>query len=256
MYEFAGFRLDLRARRLLHGSQVIPITVKAFDTLAVLVEHAGAVVEKDELMRRVWPDAIVEEANLSQQIFLLRKILGEGPKDHRYVQTVPRRGYRFVAPVAAIEPAADIRAGHSPYATAGAAASATGQPLCLTLSLPGTAPLTLGASSPFALSPDGKTLAYAGRAQDGSCLYVRRLDFTSGERTHRWPNALPNGRDVLFTTARAGSASFDEAEICVASLESGERRTLVKHGSCAKYSPTGHLVYMRGSSMMAIGFDV
>ena len=83
-----------------------------------------------------------------------------------------------------------------------------------------------------------------------------KLDFTSGERTHRWPNALPNGRDVLFTTARAGSASFDEAEICVASLESGERRTLVKHGSCAKYSPTGHLVYMRGSSMMAIGFDV
>ena len=50
-------------------------------------------------MRRVWPDAVVEEANLSQQIFLLRKTLGEGPKDHRYIQTVPRRGYRFVADV-------------------------------------------------------------------------------------------------------------------------------------------------------------
>src|SRR5207247_11067871 len=80
--------------------------------------------------------------------------------------------------------------------------------------------------------------------------------FIRYERTHRLPIALPNVRDLLLTTARAGSASFDEAEICVASLESGERRTLVKHGSCAKYSPTGHLVYMRGSSMMAIGFDV
>lgn len=98
-YAFGDFRLDLRSRRLLRGDEVLAITVKAFDTLAVLVERAGEVVDKEELMRRVWTDAIVEEANLSQQIFLLRKTLGEGPKDHRYIQTVPRRGYRFVAEI-------------------------------------------------------------------------------------------------------------------------------------------------------------
>ena len=72
-YEFGGFRLEMGSRRLLRAGVPIPITVKAFDTLAALVEQAGRVVDKDELMRRVWPDAIVEEANLSQQIFLLRK---------------------------------------------------------------------------------------------------------------------------------------------------------------------------------------
>src|SRR5207253_5149657 len=102
-YEFAGFRVDLRSRRLLRGDEVVPITVKAFDTLIALVEHAGQLVDKDELMRRVWPDTVVEDANLSQQVFLLRKTLGEDPKDHRFIQTVPRRGFRFIAPVVRIE---------------------------------------------------------------------------------------------------------------------------------------------------------
>src|SRR5229473_1376103 len=98
-YTFGPFQLETRSRRLLRGRDVIPITVKAFDTLIALVDQAGRVVAKDDLMRRVWPDVVVEEANLSQQIFLLRKLLGEGPKDHQYIQTVPRRGYRFVANV-------------------------------------------------------------------------------------------------------------------------------------------------------------
>ncbi len=334
MFEFAGFRLDLRARRLLRGDTPVAITVKAFDTLAALVEHAGAVVDKDRLMQRVWPDAVVEEANLNQQIFLLRKLLGEDPKAPRFIQTVPRRGYRFVAEVVErIDESAPIERRPSPA-------------LRLTLMIAPDPPLAIAASPAFAISPDGRTVAYVGREPRTTALYVRSLergdsvriarsegaaspffspdsrwigyfadghlyktlaadgaplllcdagtecrggcwttrdeivfaqspasglrvvpadggsprnatalDFAHGERTHRWPDSLPDGRHVLLTVARAGSASFDDAEIAIASLDTGERQTLVRHGSCGRYLPTGHLVYLRGGALMAIAFD-
>ena len=84
-FTFGQFQLDIGSRRLRCNGEAVAVTVKAFDILAALVEDAGRVVDKDELMRRVWPDAIVEEANLSQQIFLLRKVLAEDAKDHRFI---------------------------------------------------------------------------------------------------------------------------------------------------------------------------
>jgi TolB-like protein/Flp pilus assembly protein TadD len=99
IYEFGGFRLDSRARRLLRDGQSVDVPAKAFDALLALVEHCGRLVEKDELMRWLWPDTIVEEANLTQTIFVLRKALGEAPGVHQYIATIPRRGYQFVAPV-------------------------------------------------------------------------------------------------------------------------------------------------------------
>ncbi|MGH9143605.1 MAG: winged helix-turn-helix domain-containing protein, partial [Vicinamibacterales bacterium] len=72
---------------------------RRFDTLAYLVEHVGTVVHKDELMRAVWPDTAVEENNLNQNISILRRALGEGRSDHRYIVTIPSRGYQFVATV-------------------------------------------------------------------------------------------------------------------------------------------------------------
>jgi DNA-binding winged helix-turn-helix (wHTH) protein/Tol biopolymer transport system component len=332
-YAFGEFRIDLRSRRLLRGEETLPITVKSFDTLAVLVERAGQVVDKEELMRRVWTDAVVEEANLSQQIFTLRRTLGEEPKDHRFIQTVPRRGYRFVAEVRPIFADAEPAAVTRPV-------------LRLSLDLPPDRPLAIGACSPIALSPDGRTLAYValdggtptivlrsldrdesvrvarsegaampffspdGRwlgytahghiykalvsggmpimvcdagsecrgaswtagneivfaagpatglsivsADAGSPKAATQLDFAKGERTHRWPDVLPSGRHVLLTVAHAGSASFDEGEIVVASLDTGERHGVAHHGSCARYVPTGHIVYMRGGSLMAVAFD-
>ncbi len=332
-YAFGDFRLDLQLRRLLRGDEAMPITVKTFDTLAVLVERAGQVVDKEELMRRVWTDAIVEESNLSQQIFTLRRMLGENPKDHRYIQTVPRRGYRFVADVTPIGVPPD-------------AAPLTAPVLRLSLVLPSDQPLAIGACSPIALSPDGRTLAYVALGPGGTALFIRamdrdaslrmprsegaampffspdsrwlgyvaagklyktlvaggmpimvcdagpecrgaswtprneivlatapatglsivsaeggalrmltKLDFAKGERTHRWPDVLPSGRHVLFTVAHAGSASFDEGEIVVASLDGGERHGVVRHGSCARYVPSGHVVYLRGGSLMAVAFD-
>jgi TolB-like protein/Tfp pilus assembly protein PilF len=100
VYEFGDFRLDA-GKRLLLGRDGIPVslTPKAYDTLAYLVEHVGTVLDKEELMRAVWPDTAVEENNLSQNISLLRRVLGEGRDDHRYIATVPSRGYQFVAKV-------------------------------------------------------------------------------------------------------------------------------------------------------------
>src|SRR5262252_904840 len=99
LYEFGEFRLDPAERLLLRDEKPVPLTPKAFETLLVLIGHRGHLVEKDELMKQVWADAAVEEANLARNIWTLRKALGDGENGHRYIETVPKLGYRFVAPV-------------------------------------------------------------------------------------------------------------------------------------------------------------
>jgi DNA-binding winged helix-turn-helix (wHTH) protein/TolB-like protein/Tfp pilus assembly protein PilF len=98
-YDFGPFRLDVAERLLLRDAEVVPLTPKVFDTLLVLVEAGGHLVEKNELMTTLWPDSYVEESSLAQNISLLRKALGEGTNGHQFIQTVPKRGYRFVADV-------------------------------------------------------------------------------------------------------------------------------------------------------------
>lgn len=98
-YDFGPFRLDGRKRLLLRDSQPVALTPKALETLLLLVANSQRVLEKDELMKKLWPDAFVEEANLAQNISALRKALGESPSDHHFIVTVPGRGYRFVAEV-------------------------------------------------------------------------------------------------------------------------------------------------------------
>ena len=95
LFEFGPFRVDPEKELLLRGAETVPLTPKTFQILLVLVRHSKEVVTKDDLMKMVWPDTFVEEANLSRNIFLLRKALGETPQDHQYVVTVPGRGYRF-----------------------------------------------------------------------------------------------------------------------------------------------------------------
>ncbi|MBV8457523.1 MAG: protein kinase, partial [Acetobacteraceae bacterium] len=98
-YAFGPFRLDSDKRVLVRDGIPIPLAPKAAETLLLLVENAGHLVEKGELMARVWPDAFVEEANLPKNILTLRKVLGEWDGGREYIATVPKRGYRFVAPV-------------------------------------------------------------------------------------------------------------------------------------------------------------
>ncbi len=96
VYAFGPFLLDSRERRLLRDGQPVPLTIKAFDLLEVLARNDGRLLRKEELLRLVWSDAAVEENNLTVTVSALRKALGEGPSDRQYIETVPRRGYRFV----------------------------------------------------------------------------------------------------------------------------------------------------------------
>jgi DNA-binding winged helix-turn-helix (wHTH) protein/pimeloyl-ACP methyl ester carboxylesterase len=100
-YHFGPFCLDVRERRLSCGEAVIPLRLKVFDTLLVLVENAGRLVTKQELLDTVWPETAVEENNLNHNVSVLRKALGERATGQRYIETVPRVGYRFAAPVEA-----------------------------------------------------------------------------------------------------------------------------------------------------------
>jgi DNA-binding winged helix-turn-helix (wHTH) protein/pimeloyl-ACP methyl ester carboxylesterase len=100
-YRFGPFHLDIRERRLSRGCDVIPLRLKVFDTLRVLVENAGRLVTKQELLDTVWPETTVEENNLNHNVSVLRKALGDRATGQQYIETVPRVGYRFVAPVEA-----------------------------------------------------------------------------------------------------------------------------------------------------------
>jgi eukaryotic-like serine/threonine-protein kinase len=98
-YEFGPFRLDPEKELLLRDNETVPLTPKAFQVLLVLVRSKKELVTKDDLLKAVWPDTFVEETNLSRNVFLLRKALGESPQDHQYIVTVPGRGYRFAEEV-------------------------------------------------------------------------------------------------------------------------------------------------------------
>ncbi len=103
IYEFGPYRVDALRRLLLREGHHVRLPGKAFEILLVLLEEKGRLVDKDELMRRVWPDAVVEENNLTVNMSALRKSLSESPRDHRYLVTVPGRGYQFVADVRQLE---------------------------------------------------------------------------------------------------------------------------------------------------------
>src|SRR5688572_30390656 len=97
IYEFGPFRLDPAERLLLRGWEAVVIPPKTFDVLTVLVRSGGRLVEKRELMEEVWPDTAVEEANIQVQVSAVRKALGERQNGSRFIETVPGKGYRFIA---------------------------------------------------------------------------------------------------------------------------------------------------------------
>src|SRR3954462_11906988 len=108
VYEFGEFHLDLEKRLLCRDGDPVPLTSRVFETLVFLVTNHGRLLEKEHLMDAVWPDCIVEENNLTQNISTLRRVFGEKPGTHRFIVTVPGRGYRFVADVHAAREPADV----------------------------------------------------------------------------------------------------------------------------------------------------
>jgi TolB-like protein/DNA-binding winged helix-turn-helix (wHTH) protein len=111
-FEFGPFRLEVRERRLTRDGHPVPLRGGVFDTLYALVSRHGCLVTKDELMAIIWPDSIVEESNLNHNICVLRRALGERVTGQKYVETIPRQGYRFVAEVKELEASAGYTSSH------------------------------------------------------------------------------------------------------------------------------------------------
>ncbi len=216
LYEFGPFRLDASKRRLLRESDPVLLTPKALETLIVLVENRAVIVSKDELMNSLWPDSSVEESNLSQNIFVLRKALGDSARERRYILTVPGRGYQFIETVNEIgdekeareacrlateapkSAAVDNRAARrsalwlAPALFAGLLAASLSWRLArhpdawpefkqrrLTANLPDN-PVTHAA-----ISPDGKYLGYS----DRQGIHLQSVD-TGQSQSARWPPAV------------------------------------------------------------------
>src|SRR5260370_2282744 len=99
LYEFGPFRFDREERLLLRDGSWIRLAPKVAETLLLLVQNAGHLVDKDDLIKQVWPDAFVEEGNLNKNVFVLRRKLGQSDGEQEYIETVPKRGYRFVVAV-------------------------------------------------------------------------------------------------------------------------------------------------------------
>jgi len=260
IYEFGSFRLDALNRVLLRGGEVLPLGTTVIETLRVLVENHGEVVTKEELLRTVWPGAIVEENNLTHNISVLRKSFGEGPGEQRYIQTIPKRGYRFVATVTEIHspaekipaslrvvpPIAIRRTPSIALLLLGVAALAAAVAISYFWVRPrGSAVFTQLTDQPGeelypALSPDGNSFVYASRASGHWDIYSQRV----GGRTavnltensgfdNTQPVFSPDGARIAFRSERAGGGIYTMG----ASGESVRRMT--DFGYNPAWSPDG-----------------
>jgi Tol biopolymer transport system component/DNA-binding winged helix-turn-helix (wHTH) protein len=237
LYEFGAFRVYLAERVLTKGQQVIPLTPKAFDTLAVLVRHRGHIVEKDELLKEVWPDTFVEEGVLAVNVAAIRKALSDGDEARSYIETVPRRGYRFVGEVRTLSKSSkspDIlqksqqrkkswlglgalgvglfalaAVGVAWYARSRSTSTAEASPPIPLTSYPG-----IELSPTF--SPDGSQVAFSwnGAHQDNFDIYVKVIGGADAVRLTRDPARdmspawSPDGRHIAF--ARDGAVFLVE----------------------------------------------
>ena len=220
LYEFGPFRLDPTERTLLRGSEIVPLTPKAFDTLLLLVRNSGHVLEKDEMIRALWPDTFVEEGSLSNNIFLLRKALGENPA---FIETVPRRGYRFVGAVLQLPHAAP---GHleQPHPEL-----AKQRPRSSRLSVPVAVAI---ATVVLALLAAGAALWW--RSQTRLPDRSQWVQVTKFPDSVVQPTLSPDGRMVAFI--RGYSTFIDPGQIYVKMLPDGQPVQLT-HESIMKMSP-------------------
>jgi Tol biopolymer transport system component/DNA-binding winged helix-turn-helix (wHTH) protein len=222
IYDFGRFRLDPTERLLLRDGEAVALTPKAFDLLVCLVERHGRLVEKRTLMALLWPDAVVEEANIAYTVSAVRKALGVAAGE-RFIETVPTLGYRFAAPVvtrakedagrswpAPLRPTTSIAlASAGLVVAAGLLVWRAGRPerhAGNVTRFEVAAPSDYRRLSPPALSPDGRRVVYASGGAQGQKLYMRSLDRTeatplAGTDIARAPFFSPDGTTVGFFAA-------------------------------------------------------
>jgi Tol biopolymer transport system component/DNA-binding winged helix-turn-helix (wHTH) protein len=185
-FNFGNFTLDLERRLLLRDGEPVPLTPKAFDTLTLLVRRSGRVVRKDELLEEIWADAFVEESTIAQNVFTLRKALGQNHSRNQFIETVPKHGYRFIADVEVIDGATNAKPEIVPHRAAhhitarenideAASTFASLSPLTRTRQLTNT-----GQVLRAAVSPDGKYVAYIQSERGQESLWLRQVEIASG----------------------------------------------------------------------------
>ena len=268
VYSFGPFQIDTEERLLRRDGVVVPLTPKAIDTLIALITAGGRLIEKDELMKRVWPDTFVEEANLSNQIALLRKAMGDAAAQPRYIETVPRRGYRFVAALAdsgAPQGGSPMPAPPRPAMNriraltfaaiailGGVAAVAVVRYLRADVTRT-PAPLKItrltmsGQARHAAIAPDGRHVAYVTADVDGETLWLRQV--TSNDRVQAVAAANVNYLGVTFSpdasflyyVVREPERPREGALYRIAALAGGSspRRVLTNIDSPPGFSPDG-----------------
>jgi DNA-binding winged helix-turn-helix (wHTH) protein len=167
-YRFGPFQVDSGARLLLRDGQSVPLAPKAFDLLCYLLAHPHRLIGKDELLKAVWPRGFVEEGNLSHNVFLLRRALGESPEEHRYIVTVPGRGYKFVGQL-------------QPQAAASGTAAAPG-PDALSIALGGGQPGQVYSITAGDFNGDGKLDLAVVNQLDGTVSVLLNATEPGGEQ--------------------------------------------------------------------------
>jgi Tol biopolymer transport system component/DNA-binding winged helix-turn-helix (wHTH) protein len=279
-YEFGGFRLDPLARVLSRQDHPIALAPKSFDLLVLLVERCGRAVERDELIRALWPDTIVEEANLTFQISTLRKALGEDGS--RWIETVPKHGYRFSAPVREV-PSPEPQAVETPPAVARFPVRRVAYVvalLALVVALAGLAwlqrdtraekpgapqasvawPLTAypGWEGTPTLSPDGSQVAFSwdGPAQDNLDIYVKLVGpgephrLTTDPANDFSPAWSPDGGQIAFLRGQGDSERFDI--YLMPALGGAERRLTDIEQTAFRSAPGGLLAWTPDSRWLAV----
>jgi len=259
-YEFGAFRLDVSEQMLLRDGRPLPLTPKLFDLLRVLVENGGHLVEKDQLLKELWPDSFVEEGALNRGVSVLRKALGESASGPKYIETVPKRGYRFVAPVRrlagrSVSVAEPSRAAvwRRPARVIGvllAVATASYVMLGTTVrerKAPPPAPTHrqvsfTGREGAPALSPDGTRVAYVSDETPSKRLMVQELAggpplaiFSAPEVGHlRWS---PDGSQLILWARGAGNDG-----IYILPHLGGTPRRIMRGQYLACWSPDGSTI--------------
>jgi Tol biopolymer transport system component/DNA-binding winged helix-turn-helix (wHTH) protein len=262
VYEFGPFRLDVAEQLLLREGLPLPLTPKVFDVLRVLVENSGHLVGKERLLAEVWPDSFVEEGALSRSISILRKTLDENGSDQKYIETVPKRGYRFVAPVAELDGRTDpvVPAGPTPVDSltepesigdASTARAGWARRSRWAAGILG-ALLLIGALAEFGRGNRGSTGREADdRATGGSAAVApvhRQVTFTGKERA---PAISPDGRRIAYV-----SYEKPDKKLVVQELAGGPPLTIFTAPEIGylRWSPDGTelIVWARGSGRSGV----
>lgn len=288
-YEFGGFLLDVEKRLLLRNNESVPLMPKTFELLLVLLRRHGQVVTKDELMAGVWHDSVVEENSLNVHVSALRKLFGEKPNEHRFIVTIPGRGYQFVAEVREDSAAGEVndteadkhesplalsnpsKAKRHPnrmwFTIAFALFAVTALAFWLisnrtsTKTSPAisrTVQLTTWSGLDFypSISPDGNAVTFSSDRTGSFEIYLeqlipgaREVQLTSEGGQNFEPAFSPDGTLIAFYSRKRGG-------IWTIPTTGGAAKQLTNFGSQPEWSPDGSRIAFQSGPLFDLGFNV